>query len=66
MRKSRPVDARKQVERLEHEHRALKHEVATIDGMTFLTAAEQIRRLQLKKRKLAAKDALESLRQSAP
>jgi len=68
MRKSRPVDSQKQIQRLERKHSKLKARVSELDGRAFLTANEQVERAKLKKKKLATKDMLEELRtdQAAP
>jgi uncharacterized protein YdcH (DUF465 family) len=47
--------------RLELEHQQLKRRVAELDRRTYLTPAEQLLVVELKKRKLAAKDALRNL-----
>jgi hypothetical protein len=62
MRKSRPVDSVKQVQRLEKQHQTLKERVKELDRRSFLTADEQAECLRLKKKKLATKDALQTLR----
>lgn len=50
------------ISRLEGEHRTLKARVAELDRRAILTRAEQREAVDLKKRKLATKDALEGLR----
>jgi hypothetical protein len=62
MRKSRPVDATKQAAHLEQKHQVLKARVQQLDSRLHLTTAEQVERRQLKKQKLATKDALSQLR----
>ncbi|NIR32824.1 MAG: YdcH family protein [Gammaproteobacteria bacterium] len=62
MRKSRPVDATKQAAHLEQKHQVLKARVHELDSRLHLSASEQVERQQLKKQKLAAKDALSQLR----
>jgi len=62
MRKSRPVDAMKQAAHLEQKHQVLKARVQELDSRLYLTTTEQVERRQLKKQKLAAKDALSHLR----
>jgi hypothetical protein len=51
-----------QIDRLEKKHRHLQSKVAEYDGRVFLTSGEQNRLAELKKKKLAAKDALFGLR----
>ncbi len=62
MRKSRPVSASKQAAHLEHKHQELKARVQELDSRLHLSVSEQVERQQLKKQKLAAKDALSHLR----
>jgi len=64
MRNSRPIDPSKQLRRLEKKHETLKEKVEQLDGQVYLTASEQMQMRQLKKKKLATKDELESLRRS--
>jgi hypothetical protein len=47
---------------LEHEHQRLKRQVAELDRRAYLTPQEQVLVTELKKRKLAMKDALNGLR----
>lgn len=65
MRKSRPVDAMKQAAHLEQKHQVLKARVRELDARLYLTIAERTERQVLKKQKLAAKDALLTLRTTA-
>ncbi len=58
MRKSRPVDMQKHVERLQRKHLELKERVTELDSRLHLSTAEDVERQRLKKEKLAAKDAL--------
>lgn len=55
-------DARSTLEHLEEQHRTLKRQVAYLDRRAFLTPAEQRKATDLKKRKLATKDAISALR----
>jgi hypothetical protein len=55
-------DPRNTLERLEEEHRTLKRQVAHLDRRAFLTPAEQREATDLKKKKLATKDAITALR----
>jgi len=64
MRKSRPIDSSKLLERLETKHQQLKSRVRELDERMCLTPHEQTERTQLKKQKLAMKDALLTLRPS--
>lgn len=51
-------DVELDIGRLEREHQELKRQVAQLDRRAFLTPGEQLRIAELKKRKLAIKDAL--------
>lgn len=62
MRKSRTVNSAKLLVRLEKKHESLKARVRELEGQPWLSTAQQVERNQLKKRKLAAKDAMEELR----
>jgi hypothetical protein len=53
------------IARLEVEHRMLKERVAELDRRVLLTAEEQREALELKKKKLAKKDAIVELRKAA-
>jgi uncharacterized protein YdcH (DUF465 family) len=53
------------IARLEEEHRQLKERVAELDRRVLLTAAEQREAQELKKKKLAKKDAISELRRAA-
>ncbi len=55
-------DSRSTLEHLEEQHRTLKRQVAYLDRRAFLTPAEQREATDLKKRKLATKDAISLLR----
>jgi hypothetical protein len=55
-------DARVTIERLEEQHRMLKKRVAYLERRAFMTPTEQLEAAQLKKRKLATKDAIAALR----
>lgn len=61
MPKTRPVDLEKQLAHLERKHERLKARVAEYDEHQFLTQDDALRRSQLKKKKLATKDALHAL-----
>jgi hypothetical protein len=50
-----------QIEALRDEHRALELRLAELDGQRWLTPTEQVERAELKKLKLAKKDAIERL-----
>jgi hypothetical protein len=54
-------DAEQTVEALRAEHRALELRLAELDGHKSLTSSEQVERAELKKLKLAKKDAIERL-----
>ena len=56
------TDLEFQIQRLEKKHQHLQSEVAEYGGRMYLTANEQSRLTELKKKKLAAKDALLGLR----
>lgn len=53
------------IARLEEEHRMLKERVAELDRRVLLTSTEQSEANQLKKKKLAKKDAIFELRKMA-
>lgn len=53
------------IARLEEEHRTLKERVAELDRRVVLTASEQREAHELKKKKLAKKDAIVELRKMA-
>lgn len=53
------------IARLEVEHQMLKERVAELDRRPVLTAPEQREALELKKKKLAKKDAIIELRKAA-
>ena len=55
-------DSRITLEHLEEKHRYLKREVELLDRRAFLTPAEQREATDLKKKKLATKDAILALR----
>jgi len=65
MRKHRPVDLEKQLAHLERKHERLKAQVSEYDGLTFLTSKDALTRAELKKKKLATKDAIFELRRGA-
>jgi hypothetical protein len=54
-----------QIQRLEKKHAHLQTKVSEYDGRVYLTSSEQNRLAELKKKKLAAKDALAGLRRDA-
>lgn len=64
MQKSRLVRSEKMLMRLEKKHETLKARVRELEGRPWISSAEQVECNQLKKRKLAAKDAMEELRAS--
>ena len=55
-------DSRTTLEHLEEQHRALKRQVEHLDRRAFVTPAEQREAIDLKKKKLATKDAILALR----
>lgn len=55
------TDLEFQIQRLAKKHRHLQSKVAEYDGRVYLTTVEQSRLAELKKKKLAAKDALVGL-----
>lgn len=59
------TDLEFQIQRLEKKHRHLQSKVAEYDGRVYLTTVEQNRLAELKKKKLAAKDALVGLQRDA-
>jgi hypothetical protein len=62
MASTRKPDTQTQIDYLERRHSQLKAEIAEIDRHAFLTQQEQFHVTELKKEKLAAKDALVGLR----
>ena len=54
-------DAEQVMEVLRAEHRALELRLAELDGHKYLTPSEQVERAELKKLKLAKKDAIERI-----
>jgi hypothetical protein len=54
-------DVEQVVEALRAEHKALEERLAELDGHKWLTPSEQIERAELKKLKLAKKDAIERI-----
>jgi uncharacterized protein YdcH (DUF465 family) len=54
-------DAEQVMEALRAEHRALEMRLAELDGHKYLTPSEQVERAELKKLKLAKKDAIERI-----
>jgi hypothetical protein len=59
---SRQADPLKELDRLERRHTKLKQRVAEYEARLFLTSAEQVDLVKLKKEKLATKDAIRTLR----
>ncbi|MBX7191791.1 MAG: YdcH family protein [Sandaracinaceae bacterium] len=55
----------KDIDRLERRHRKLKERVAQYEARLYLTPSEQRDLADLKKEKLATKDQMSTLRQSA-
>jgi hypothetical protein len=55
-------DSRMTLEHLEDQHRSLKRECELLGRKAFLTPAEQLAATNLKKQKLATKDAISALR----
>ena len=64
MTRRRKPDTDSQIARLEYRHSDLAARIAEIDRHAFLSAQEQLRVSELKKEKLATKDALMGLRRS--
>jgi len=64
MSRYRPENVNDTIHRLEQEHRSLKARVTELDRRAILTPAEQREASELKKRKLATKDAIEGLRRT--
>ena len=55
-------DPRLDLQHLEEKHRTLKQQVAYLERRAFLTPSEQRAATELKKEKLATKDAISMLR----
>jgi uncharacterized protein YdcH (DUF465 family) len=55
-------DPRLDLQHLEEKHRTLKQQVAYLERRAFLTPSEQRTATELKKEKLATKDAISMLR----
>lgn len=55
-------DSRVTLANLEEQHRSLKRQVAYLERRAFLTPTEQREATDLKKKKLATKDAIAALR----
>jgi len=55
-------DSRMTLEHLEEQHRTLKRQVEYLDRRAHLTPSEQLEASDLKKKKLATKDAILALR----
>ncbi len=55
-------DSRVTLSTLEEQHRSLKKQLAYLGRRPFLTPNEQLQASDLKKRKLATKDAIEAIR----
>ena len=62
MRRERPEDTEQQLFRLERKHRQLKQRISELDRRLHLTSSEEWEVTHLKKRRLATKDAITSLR----
>ena len=65
MTRHRNPDMQSQITRLEHRHTELSARVAELDRHVFLSAEERQRVSELKKAKLATKDAIAGLRRSS-
>ena len=65
MPRERKPDLESQIQRLERKHSQLSLQVAELDRQLFLTQTEQRLITELKKEKLAAKDALVELKRSS-
>jgi len=61
MAKMRKADINTQIERLQRRHHQLKARVAELDSRLSLSPEEQFLVTELKKKKLATKDALQHL-----
>lgn len=59
-------DAHRELAYLEDRHRSLKQQVATLDRRAILTPDEQRAAIDLKKQKLATKDAISALKARYP
>ena len=55
-------DAQRELAYLEDRHRNLKEQVASLDRRAILTPAEQRTAIDLKKQKLATKDAISAIK----
>jgi hypothetical protein len=66
MARQRTSDLQFQISRLERRHSELKHQIAELDRQVFLSVQEQRRVTELKKERLAAKDALTDLKDRQP
>jgi hypothetical protein len=66
MARQRTLDVQFQISRLERRHHELKSQIAELDRHVFLSSQEQLLVSELKKERLAAKDALEDLRDRQP
>ena len=62
MARHRKPDLQFQIDRLERKRHELKAQIAELDSHTFLSVHEQLLVTELKKERLAAKDALVDLR----
>ena len=58
------LDYTQRIEHLEQEHQALKRQVSELHRRSILTPDEQILVVDLKKKKLAAKDEISGLKRS--
>ena len=56
------VDPQDKLVRLEERHKLLKKQVEVLEARTFLTPTERRQATDLKKRKLATKDAISALK----
>jgi hypothetical protein len=65
MTRHRTPDTQSQIDRLEHRHSQLSARVADLDRHPFLSTQERLYVSELKKEKLAAKDAIFGLRRSS-
>ncbi len=64
-RSQRRIDPSKELERLEQRHQRLKAQVADYEARLSLTTQEQLDLQNLKKKKLATKDAIQRIMQQA-
>lgn len=59
---TRPVDPMKKLRRLERKHAELEKQVEELEARTHLSPTEEMEKQRLKKKKLATKDELQTVR----